>query len=113
MTAQRLAAMRAMRALDKPDSAIGRRYGLTRQRVHQILGKRPPTPRRAPPAAPPAPTREEFAAALLAWRRRRGLSQAQAARLLHVTVTSISAWENEVCGCSLAGAVMLLLELMP
>ena len=55
MTAQQLAAMRAMLALHKPDSAIGRRYGLTRQRVHQILGKRPPAPRRAAPAAPVIP----------------------------------------------------------
>ena len=106
-------AMRSARTEGLPDSAIGRRYDLTRQRVHQILGKRPPAPRKAQPAAPPAPTREEFAAALLAWRRRRGLSQAQAARLLRVTVTSISAWENKVCGCSLAGAILLLLELIP
>jgi hypothetical protein len=113
MTAQQLAAMRAMRALDKPDSAIGRRYGLTRQRVHQILGKRPATPRRAPPAAPPAPTRAEFAAALLSWRHRRGLSQAQAARILRVGAHSVASWEQQSNGCSLAGAVMLLLELMP
>ena len=113
MTAQQLAAMRAMRALGRPDSAIGRRYGLTRQRVHQILGKREPVPRRPAPLARPAPTRAEFAAAMLAFRHRRGLSQAQAARLLRVTVTSISAWECEVCGCSLAGAMMLLLEVLP
>ena len=56
-------AMRSARTEGLPDSAIGRRYDLTRQRVHQILGKRPPAPRKAQPAAPPAPTREEFAAA--------------------------------------------------
>ena len=106
-------AMRSARTEGLPDSAIGRRYGLTRQRVHQILGKRPPAPRRAPPAAPPAPTREEFAAALLAWRRRRGLSQAQAARLLRVGAHSVASWEQQSNGCSLAGAVMLLLELLP
>ena len=106
-------AMQSARTEGLPDSAIGRRYGLTRQRVHQILGKRPPAPRKAQPAAPPAPTREEFAAALLGWRRRRGLSQAQAAQILRVGAHSIASWEQQVNGCSLAGAVMLLLELMP
>ena len=113
MTAQQIQAMRAMRTVGKPDSAIARRYGVSRQRVHQLLGASPPAPPRAAAKAPPAPTRAEFAAALLAWRRRRGLTQVAAARLLRVTPHSVASWSQQACGCSLAAAMMLLMELIP
>jgi DNA-binding XRE family transcriptional regulator len=114
MNAQQVQAMRAMRTVGKPDSAIARRYGVSRQRVHQLLGARPPAPPRAAPAkAPPAPSRAKFAAALLAWRKRRGLTQVAAARLLRVTPHSVASWETHQCGCSLAAAMMLLMELIP
>ena len=71
------------------------RHGITRQRVHQLLGPRPRTVRAPPKPAPTPPTRKAFAAALLAWRRRHGLSQAGAARLLGVTTHSVSSWEQQ------------------
>ena len=40
-------------------------------------------------------------------------AMAQAARLLRVGAHSVASWEQQSNGCSLAGAVMLLLELLP
>ena len=105
---------RRMRRQGASDAAIGAAMHppVTRQAIHLALGPRPKPPRKAKPAPPAAPTREAFGAALRAWRIRRGLSQAGAAKLLRVTPQSVSSWEVARCGCSLAATVLLLLEAM-
>ncbi len=101
-----------MRLKGRSDSEIGAQLGITRQRVHQLLGKRPA---RSPKVKPPRETAAtaDFAAALRGWRTSRGLSQAQAARLLCVTTHTVASWEQGVNGCSLAGAMLKLMDLMP
>ena len=102
--------MHAMRRAGDADSAIAAAHGVTRQRVHQLLGPRPPR-RRQPRLPLPPPV--DFGRALREWRARRGLSQSQAARLLRVTAHSVSCWETGRTGCSLAATVLRLLELLP
>ena len=110
---RQVAAMKAMRTRGMADATIAKRHGITRQRVHQLLGPRPRTVRAPPKPAPAPPTRKAFAAALLAWRRRHGLSQAGAARLLGVTTHSVSSWEQQRRGCSLATSILQLMERIP
>ena len=104
---------REMRAEGIADSAIAARLGLSRQRVHQLLGARPP---RKPPARqvePAGPTRADFARTLREWRAGRGITQAEAARLLLVNKQVLSNWETGRNGCSLAASMLRLMDLLP
>jgi DNA-binding XRE family transcriptional regulator len=112
MNPRALANAKRLRRDGVSDATIGRRMRppVTKQAVHQALGPRTRTaPARREPA-PAGPTRAEFAAALHAWRTRRGLSQAGAARLLRVTPHSIASWEVCRCNCALAASMILLME---
>lgn len=112
MTPQQTTAARRMRAAGKPDSEIGAHFGITRQRVHQLLGPRPARPAKVKPPRETVAT-ADFSAALRGWRTSRGLSQSQAARLLCVTTHTVASWEQGVNGCSLAGAMLKLMDLLP
>lgn len=92
---QRLDAMRLMRAYDIPDEAIGEVFGITRQRVNVLLGRR--GARWEKPAAPHPDKGKGLASELRAWRIRRKLTQGEAAALFGVRIMTINAWE---CGRS-------------
>ena len=102
-----------LRARGQSDAAIAKQMRLSRQRVHQLLGARPP---RKPPARqvePAGPTRADFARSLREWRTGRGITQAEAARLLLVNKQVLSNWETGRNGCSLAASMLRLMELLP
>lgn len=107
--------MRAMRAA-MSDADIAAHHGITRQRVHALLGPRKPTDHKRPRAASigqavkiePA----AFAAELRAWRLARGWTQRQAAEALRVSAHSISMWETGFDKCSLAASMLLLMKLI-
>lgn len=93
-----------------PDELIGRIYGISRQRVHALLGPRPPEPAHMPlPPLPAAVTDDAFQAYVKAFRARHDLSQTELGRLLGVDQTAISRWERTGI-CNLAGPVMALLS---
>ena len=111
MTPQRTTAARAWRDIHGwSDAAIAARLGITRQRVHQLLGPR--VKRKPAPLTAPSPV-VDFAAALREWRERRGLSQSQAAALLRIGTHTVSCWETGRNGCSLAASMLRLMELLP
>jgi transcriptional regulator with XRE-family HTH domain len=112
MTPHQITSAHRMRLKGRSDSDIAAQLGITRQRVHQLLGKRPAKPPKVkPPRETVAPS--DFSAALRGWRTSRGLSQSQAARLLCVTTHTVASWEQGVNGCSLAGAMLKLMDLLP
>lgn len=108
MNPDTLAVMRSMRTAGFADSEIAAKRGISRQRVHRILGKR--ERKRKPAAAPQQTSRAEFATAIRAWREARGLSQSQAAKTLRVNKHTLCSWEVQRTGCSLAASIMLLME---
>lgn len=81
-------AMQAARAAGEPDSVIAERHGITRQRVHRILGARPAKPETPAQAAPP------LGPLVRAWRQRHGITQAQAAARFGVNVFTVSKIET-------------------
>lgn len=93
--------MRFLRTCGLPDDAIGTVFGVSRQRVSQLIGPRPlPEPRAVPEPLPTeVDTLPEF---LLAWRTRAMLTQRQAANLCGVTLGTWNAWETGRKGCGLA-----------
>lgn len=105
MTIDRDTSMRVLREGDVPDSLIGAAFGLTRQRVHNILGPPDRDRRRTVPVRPPVDTGEDLPddlpAFLRGWRARQGLSQAAAARELGVAMMTYAHWEQDAHGCSL------------
>ena len=111
MTPHQIGEARRLRRRGISDAAIGAGMvpPVSRQAVHLALGPRARMPR-AKPAQPAAPTVADFAARLRAWRTRRGLSQSGAARTLRVTTHTVAVWEQERTGCSLATAMLLLME---
>ena len=110
MTPDQISAAHAMRASGASDKAIAVQYGISRQRLHKILGPRPKAAQTAQDSA--APDLPDFATELRAWRRLHGLSQSQAARLLRINPMSISAWETGRHRCALAAPMLLLLDLI-
>jgi len=111
MTPDQISEAKRLRRQGASDAAIGSCMvpPITRQAVHLALGPRKRTVR-VKPAAPKAPSVAEFSAQLRAWRARRNISQSQAARLLRVTTHTVSCWEQERSGCSLAASMTLLME---
>lgn len=108
---ERNSAMQSMRAY-APDSAIAEAFGLTRQRVHALLGPRARRPAAAIPLPPEeADAADRLPAELRQWRARRGLSQAQAAEALGIEHGTLNRWETGRGGCSLAGLVLHYLRL--
>ena len=111
-TTDRLDAMRALRAESVPDAIIGSAFGISRQRVHMLLGARAPETR---PKIPPtdAGAADRLPSALRAWRERRGLTQKEAAKLLTLqSVMTYSAWETGNRGCALPALVLRYIELL-
>ena len=105
---------RTLRARGQSDAALAKQMRLSRQRVHQLLGARPPRePARLRQAEPAGPTRADFARSLREWRTGRGITQAEAARLLLVNKQVLSNWETGRNGCSLAASMLRLMDLLP
>lgn len=110
-TDERENVMRVMRAYDVPDQVIAESFGLTRQRVHRILGTRQADAHAS--TGKPARSKDlntRLARELPAWRRRRGMSQSQAAEFLGIPYWQrVSAWESGK-GCGMPGVLLRLLE---
>ena len=85
----RFEAMLAAREAGEPDSAIAARFGITRQRVHRILGARPA--KQVVEAAAPLPP---LGPLVKAWRHQRGFTQVQAGEHLGLNVFTISKIET-------------------
>jgi hypothetical protein len=93
-----------------PDELIGRVYNISRQRVHVLLGPRPPAPRCTPlPRIGAEVTPGDFKSFIKAFRARHSLSQAALADMLGVDQTTVARWENTGT-CNLPGLVMLVLR---
>ena len=106
----RTAIMRSLRAEGVPDAAIGRAFGLSRQRIGAILGLR-----EYPPKPPPEPlditASARLPGALKAWRLRRGMTQREAAATLGVDAQTLNGWETARKGCSLATTLLRYLDI--
>jgi hypothetical protein len=110
--ADRTEIMRRLRAFDVPDQVIADSFGLSKQRVHKILGPRDikPAPETCPP---PADAAARLPGALKAWRKAAGLSQVQAAAVLCLgSPVVLNRWERGNGGCSLPGLVLSHIELL-
>lgn len=100
----------AMRRDGLTDLEIAERLGVTRQRVHALLGPRPAEPaRRIDPPAVVAPG--QLAARLRGWRARHGMTQAEAAAALRVPLKTFHNWEYGR-GCALAELVAMTVDLL-
>lgn len=115
----RLKQMQLMRRNGYSDAEVGLKFGLSRQRVHTLLGTSAVDRRRGarvPDSVPPTAlgtTKEDRAlpAALASWRTRYGLTQIEAAKILHLkSVVTYSKWERGL-GCSLSALVLDFLKL--
>ncbi len=111
----------ALRAAGVPDAIIARAYGISRQAIHARYGPRPdvpplqPAPAPAPPpgrATPPDEAAGQLPRVMLAWRNRRGLSQAAAARSIGIDSVTWSRWETGRSGCALPAVMLRLLQLL-
>lgn len=90
------------------NNQIAKRFGVTRQRVNQMLG---PKPRDYTPKFNTDNLADPFAKALVTWRMRYDLTQIEAAQILHLkSVTTYSKWERGL-GCSLSALVLDFLKL--
>lgn len=114
----RLPQMRRLRGQGYSDAEIGHKFGLSRQRVHSLLGSSAVDRRRGarvpdtrPPATGLTDADRALPAALTGWRARYQLTQIEAAEILHLkSVTTYSKWERGL-GCSLSGLVLDFLKL--
>ena len=112
-------AIPALRSAGVADATLAAAYGVSRQAIHARFGPRPDVPLLAPPPAPataPAPLKGDagarLPAALLRWRRRRDLSQAEAAAALGVHVSTWAGWESGTMGCGVPAILLRLLDLL-
>ncbi len=95
--------MRQLREFDVPDDLIGELFGMSRQRVHQILGAKPPDP------PLPASAKAPLSAAVAAFRRRHKLSLAATAKVLGVSLMTVHNWEKGK-NPGMPGVILLALE---
>jgi len=110
--------MRQLREAGATNKQVGERYGISAQRVHQILG---PAKTKVHQLRFPSLNKRNQAlgseaaralpGALMAWRARNNLTQYEASQILHLSVVSnYSNWERGV-GCSLPGLVLDFIKL--
>lgn len=110
--ADRDRSMSLLRSAGVSDDIIGQVFGVSRQSVHKRLGARPEGEGDTPL---PKVATEDLPARLAAWRARRGLSQASAARLVGISQKYgnmlWSQWETGAKSPALPGAIALLLDM--
>jgi len=117
MTIDTTYAMRALREQGLSDTAIGKRYGISRQAVHQALGNRTDNDTRrepqfdlTPPPIAVTSAHGKLAETLKNWRYGESLTQSQAAKALHLSHGSVyNKWERGR-GCSLPELVIAFIE---
>lgn len=102
--------MHALRVTGASDAYIAALFGLSRERVGQVLGRARASIRPRIVAESTITLDQQLPARLLAWRTRRRLSQAQAARFLGVSPHSWMAWESHRRTCGLPGVLTRLLN---
>lgn len=100
-----------LRRANVSDARIAEFFNISRQRIHAMLGPRPePFEGYKPPDK--MPPLEELPAFIKQWRTRRGLSMAQAARMIGVGTMTWCNWETGHTGCSLGFLLMHYLTLV-
>lgn len=111
----------ALRAAGVPDALIARAYGISRQAIHARYGPRPdvpalqPAPAPAPPpgrATSPNDAAAQLPGAMRAWRNRRSLTQAAAARAIGIDPVTWNRWEAGRASCALPTIMLRLLQLL-
>jgi len=111
-TDDRNAIMRLMRLNGMSDAAIADIWSLSRQRVHELLGPRPPKPE-PPPLPDTAGLDERVQHALKAWRSKYGLSRTEAAAALGLaSAQTLDAWEKGRKSCALPLMLLRYLEML-
>jgi len=103
---ERIDAIQLLRRHGATDATIASAAGLSRQRIHALAGPRGAAAKAATPRPPRTEAPERLPALLLAWRSRRGWSQARAARALGVDSVTWSRWETGAQGCRVAHLVL-------
>jgi DNA-binding XRE family transcriptional regulator len=103
--------MRSLRADRVSDAALGRAFGISRERVGQILGFIGDHPLPVP-VADTATAAKALRAAFLAFRKARGWTQAEAAGRFGVSQGAWSHWERGDDKCSLPVFALMCLWLI-
>jgi hypothetical protein len=93
--------MRVLREGEVPDALIAAAFGVSRQRLHKLLGPHPAVPKPAKIRPDTDGLPGDFPGWLLAWRHAHGLTQTEAGALVGVSWNTWARWERGNDGCSL------------